>query len=93
MIVNIGAGFDNRFSRVDNNRILWFDIDLPDAIAARRMAFPERDRVTMIAGNALTDDWCSEVIEISKGRTSKPVFIAEQNCKAMVKLENKEYDI
>lgn len=77
VIVNIGAGFDNRFSRVDNNSILWFDIDLPDAIAARKKAFPERDRVTMIAGNALTDDWCAEVIEISKGRTSKPVFIAE----------------
>ena len=49
-IVNIGAGFDNRFSRVDNGEILWFDLDLPDSISARKKAFANQDRVTMIAG-------------------------------------------
>ena len=77
VIVNVGAGFDNRFSRMDNGRILWFDLDLPDAIAARRKAFPERERVTMIAGNALEDDWCKPVQDALSGRKSKPVFIAE----------------
>ena len=38
VIVNVGAGFDNRFERVDNGRIEWFDLDLPDSIAARRKA-------------------------------------------------------
>jgi O-methyltransferase involved in polyketide biosynthesis len=77
VIVNVGAGFDDRFSRVDNGRILWFDLDLPDAIAARRKAFTERDRVTMIAGSALEDDWCALVRSALIGRKSKPVFIAE----------------
>ena len=77
VIVNVGAGFDDRFSRMDNGRILWFDLDLPDAIAARKKAFPERERVTMIAGNALEDDWCKPVQEALSGRKSKPVFIAE----------------
>lgn len=77
VIVNVGAGFDNRFQRVDNGRIWWFDLDLPDAIAARKKAYPEQDRVTMIAGNALEDNWCSQVKEVLAGRTSKPVFIAE----------------
>ena len=27
VVVNIGAGFDNRFSRVDNGKILWFGPD------------------------------------------------------------------
>lgn len=58
VIVNVGAGFDDRFSRVDNGRIAWFDLDLPDAIAAREKAFPERERVTMLAGNALESKWC-----------------------------------
>ncbi|MBQ9490818.1 MAG: class I SAM-dependent methyltransferase, partial [Lachnospiraceae bacterium] len=49
VVVNIGAGFDNRFDRVDNGKILWFDLDLPDAIAARKKVFSERNRVTMIA--------------------------------------------
>ncbi|MBQ8927374.1 MAG: class I SAM-dependent methyltransferase [Oscillospiraceae bacterium] len=77
VIVNVGAGFDNRFERLDNGRIRWFDLDLPDAIAARKKAFPERERVTMIAGNALEDGWCPPVQEALAGSTSKPVFLAE----------------
>lgn len=77
VIVNVGAGFDNRFERVDNGKILWFDLDLPDSIAARRKAFPQQERVTMIAGNALEADWCGQVNEALADRKSKPVFIAE----------------
>ena len=77
VIVNVGAGFENRFERVDNGRIEWFDLDLPDTIAARKKAFPERDRVTMIAGNALDSKWCSAVQNALIGRKAKPVFIAE----------------
>jgi methyltransferase (TIGR00027 family) len=77
VIVNIGAGFDDRFSRVDNGKIQWFDLDLPDAIAARKKAFRERERVTMIPGNALKDDWCVEVAKAVRETGSKPVFIAE----------------
>ena len=56
-IVNMGCGFDNRFERVDNGKILWFDLDLPDSIAVRKKAFPQRDRVTMIAGSVLESAW------------------------------------
>ena len=42
VVVNLGAGFDDRFSRVDNGRILWFDIDLADSIAARKKAFEKK---------------------------------------------------
>ncbi len=61
VVVNLGAGFDNRFSRVDNGKILWFDMDLPDSIATRRKAFPERDRVTMVAGSVLEAAWTAAV--------------------------------
>jgi O-methyltransferase involved in polyketide biosynthesis len=77
VVVNVGAGFDNRFSRVDNGRIIWFDLDLPDSIAARKKAFSQQERVTMIAGNALEEEWCGQVKESLIGRKSKPVFIAE----------------
>ncbi len=77
VIVNIGAGFDNRFTRVDNGKIRWFDLDLPDAIEARKKAFSEQDRVTMIPCDALKSDWISEVNSALSGRESKPVFIAE----------------
>ncbi len=77
VVVNLGAGFDNRFSRVDNGEILWFDLDLPDSIAARRKVFPERDRVTMMEADILQDTWCAEIEKALKGRKSRPVFIAE----------------
>lgn len=75
--VNIGAGLDSRFSRMDNGKILWFDLDLPDAIEVRKKAFPPQERVTMIAGSALDNAWCTQVNEALRGRQSKPVFIAE----------------
>ncbi|MCR5481451.1 MAG: class I SAM-dependent methyltransferase [Clostridia bacterium] len=77
VVINIGAGFDNRFSRVDNGKIFWFDLDLPDAIAARKKAFEEKERVTMIAGDALNPEWCDTVKDVLSERQSKPVFIAE----------------
>ena len=61
MVINLGAGFDDRFSRVDNGKILWFDLDLPDVITARKKAFPEKERVRMIAGNRLDPSWCKPV--------------------------------
>ena len=66
VIVNIGCGFDNRFVRVDNGRIMWFDLDLPDAIEARKKAFQEQDRVTMIAGDVLESGWCEPVRQALK---------------------------
>ncbi len=77
VVVNIAAGFDNRFERVDNGQILWFDIDLPDVITVRKKAFEERDRVQMIAGDVLQDGWCAAVKKALAGRRSRPVFLAE----------------
>ena len=77
VVVNLGAGFDNRFSRVDNGKIHWFDLDLPDAIAVRKKVFPDQERVTMLAASALESDWCAEVQNVLAGRKAKPVFLAE----------------
>ncbi len=77
IIINLGSGFDNRFSRVDNGKILWFDVDLPDMITARKKAFQERERVTMVAGDILSDEWCGKVREGVKAEDPKFIFIAE----------------
>ena len=77
VIVNMGAGFDNRFSRVDNGSIFWFDLDLPDSIELRKKVFSERERVSMISGSVLEDKWCAAVkTEIAK-TNSKVLFLAE----------------
>ena len=77
VIVNLGAGFDNRFSRVDNGKISWFDIDLPDSIAARKKVFEERNRVKMIAGSVLEENWCGEVKEELARKKESVLFLAE----------------
>ena len=80
VIVNIGAGFDNRFERVDNGKIFWFDLDLPDSISLRKKVFEERERVKMIEGSVLDDKWTEEVKKEIKKRGEKDAkvfFIAE----------------
>lgn len=39
VIVHIGCGLDTRFERVDNGRVEWFDLDLPEVIEPRLSAF------------------------------------------------------
>jgi O-methyltransferase involved in polyketide biosynthesis len=36
VVVHIGCGLDTRFERVDNGRVDWYDLDLPEVIALRR---------------------------------------------------------
>lgn len=77
VIANLGAGFDNRFARVDNGKISWFDVDLPDSIAARKKVFDERERVTMIAGSVLEDEWCALVKAEIQKKNAPVLFLAE----------------
>jgi O-methyltransferase involved in polyketide biosynthesis len=36
VVVHIGCGLDTRFERVDNGRVEWYDLDLPEVIQLRR---------------------------------------------------------
>ena len=65
VVVNIGCGLDTRFPRIDNGRVLWFDLDLPESIKVRRHFFQETDRHRFIAKSALDPSWADE---IPKGR-------------------------
>jgi O-methyltransferase involved in polyketide biosynthesis len=48
VVVNIGCGLDSRFSRIDNGRVHFYDIDLPDVIEIKRKFFEESDRYHFI---------------------------------------------
>ena len=63
--INLGCGFDDKFSQVDNGQIEWFDVDLPDQIAVRRKVFVDRPRCTMLEGDALDGAWTEQ---LPKGR-------------------------
>lgn len=57
LCINLGCGFDDKFSQVDNGSITWYDVDLPDQIAVRRKVYEDRKRCTMLDGNALEGEW------------------------------------
>ncbi|MEQ8671913.1 MAG: class I SAM-dependent methyltransferase [Aggregatilineales bacterium] len=61
LIINIAAGLDTRFERVDNGRILWVDLDLPESIAIRRQFITPSDRQHFIASDALDFTWFDQV--------------------------------
>jgi O-methyltransferase involved in polyketide biosynthesis len=36
VVVNIGCGLDSRFLRVDDGRVIFYDLDLPEIIALKK---------------------------------------------------------
>jgi O-methyltransferase involved in polyketide biosynthesis len=56
-VVELGSGLNTRFERVDNGRVTWFDLDLPDTVALRRRFFADTDRRHTIAASVLDDAW------------------------------------
>jgi len=60
-VVNIGAGLDTTFYRVDNGLLHWYDLDLPAVIDVRRQLLPEPERVTSIAKSLLDPSWCKDI--------------------------------
>ncbi len=61
VVVSLGAGLDNRFARVDDGRVRWFDVDLPEVIDVRSRFFPETDRRRCIPRSLLDFAWIDEI--------------------------------
>jgi O-methyltransferase involved in polyketide biosynthesis len=66
-VINLGAGLDTTFYRVDNGSIHWYDLDLPNVIAIRKHLIPETDRTTYIAKSLFDPSWCSDVEHTENG--------------------------
>jgi O-methyltransferase involved in polyketide biosynthesis len=65
-IVNIGCGMDTTFSRIDNGKIIFYELDLPDVIALRKNFYADSDRHKSIASSFLDTEWFEE-IEVRDG--------------------------
>jgi O-methyltransferase involved in polyketide biosynthesis len=60
-IVNIGCGLDTTFDRVDNGRLIWYDLDLPDVISLRKKFVPETERRQFIATSLFEEKWLKDI--------------------------------
>lgn len=56
-VINLGCGLDTRFDRVDNGKVIWFDIDFPEVIELRRRFMKENTRRQFIEGSILDNSW------------------------------------
>jgi len=62
-VVEIGAGLNTRFERLDNGALHWFDLDLPDTVALRRRFFTDSGRRVTLAASVLDPGWMAAVRE------------------------------
>jgi len=60
-VVEIGCGLNTRFERLDNGRLHWFDLDLPEVVELRRKFFTDTERRTTLAGSVLDAGWMATV--------------------------------
>lgn len=60
-IVNIGCGLDTTFDRVDNGKINWIDLDLPDVIDLRRKYIAESARRHFIPKSVFDKSWYDSI--------------------------------
>jgi len=75
VVVHIGCGLDTRFERVDNGRVEWYDLDLPDVIEIRRkLVGGEGARHHFLACSVLESAWLDTV----SAHHQRPIlFLAE----------------
>jgi len=68
LIINLAAGLDTRFYRLDNGRMLWVDVDLPNSMALRKTFMQETDRHTFVTGSVLEEAWAEAIAPLAAGR-------------------------
>ncbi|WP_198017227.1 class I SAM-dependent methyltransferase [Methylocapsa acidiphila] len=61
LVVSLGEGLETQALRVDNGRMRWLSIDLPEAIRTRELFIAPTQRFRHLAANALDPSWMEDV--------------------------------
>lgn len=72
-VVELGAGLNTRFERVDNGQAHWIELDLPDIIDLRRAFFVESARRKMMPADLSDLRWLS----LLDGLSGPFLFVSE----------------
>lgn len=62
-VIEIGAGLNTRFERLDNGTASWIEFDLADSMTLRKVFFQDTERRQMFSGSVLDTDWHQKVLE------------------------------
>ena len=60
-VVNLGAGLDTTFYRINDPQVTWIDLDLPDIIQLRKSLLPSSTQIHQIAKSILDFSWMEDV--------------------------------
>ncbi|MFL6075905.1 MAG: class I SAM-dependent methyltransferase [Mycobacteriales bacterium] len=71
-VVALGEGFETQFWRLDNGRLRWCGVDLPEVATVRREVLPDDRRNRTLAGSANDGEWIAHVDH------ERPVIITAQ---------------
>lgn len=83
VIVNIACGLDTRYYRLDNGKITWYNLDLPETIKVRKQYFEENDRVSMI-GMSVLDSYQGTNFDTIKTERKNSGKAHDRVCKSAV---------
>ncbi len=73
LVVDLGCGLDTRFDRLDDGKMIWLGVDLPEVIALRRTVLPDGERARTIPMSMFEAAWLEEAVKT--GRLA--IFLAE----------------
>lgn len=61
LVISIGSGLDSLFNRVDDGRMRWVNLDLPEVIEQRKRFYPAHERVRDVARSLLDPAWPDDI--------------------------------
>ncbi len=73
LVVDLGCGLDTRFDRLDDGRVFWLGVDLPEVIELRRKYLPDSERCKTISQSMFELSWLDEVLQLNR----PVIFLAE----------------
>lgn len=61
VVISLGEGLDSQLWRLDDERLRWVSVDVPEAIRVRERLLPSHPRASNVACSALDPDWMDAV--------------------------------
>ncbi len=61
VVIALGEGLDTQLWRIDDDRLRWVSVDLPEAIRVRENLLPSHPRASKVAGSVLDPAWMDAV--------------------------------
>ncbi len=60
-IINLGCGLETAYNRINNRTAMFYEMDLPEVIEARKKVLGEQENEKLIAGNLFDLKWAEEI--------------------------------